>query len=454
MKHVLDSVLNTVGETPMIRLSRVGRDLPCELFGKLEYMNPGGSVKDRIGVRMILEAEKSGRIKPGDTLIEPTSGNTGIGMALAAAVRGYRMIITMPEKMSREKQVVLEALGAEIIRTPTEAAFDAPESHISVAKRLKEVIPNSHILDQYSNPDNPMAHEEGTGREIFEQCEGKIDALVASAGTGGTITGIARYLKKHAPNCQIIGVDPEGSLLAGPSEIKSYKVEGIGYDFIPDVLDRSLVDRWIKSNDRDSFQTARQLIRKEGLLCGGSSGAAVWAAIHVAKEMKPGSRVVAILPDSVRNYMTKFVDDAWMRQHGLLEVDWAVGSIGDIVRALPRKEIITIDLTKTLDDAVEIFKKHGISQLPCTDDGRLSGIITETDVLQLLVSGRNRATKLAEVMVRNVATVSLHGSAGDLPAIFERGEVAIVINEERNVLAILTKMDLIDYLSNRPKLGN
>src|SRR5436190_12841910 len=290
-EQILDSILETTGATPMVRLSRIGRALPCELLGKCEFMNPGGSVKDRIGIRMLFDAERSGRIKPGDTLIEPTSGNTGIGIAMAAAVRGYRIIITMPEKMSQEKQVVLEALGAEIIRTPTEAAWDSPESHIGVARRLKEVIPNSHILDQYSNPSNPAAHEEGTGREIIDQCGGRLDAIVMTAGTGGTITGVARAIRREVPGCKVIGVDPEGSILAGPGEIRSYKVEGIGYGFIPDVLDRSLVDRWIKSNDRESFLMSRQLIRQEGLFVGGSSGSAVWAALQVAHSYKAGQRV-------------------------------------------------------------------------------------------------------------------------------------------------------------------
>lgn len=450
---ILNSVTDAVGKTPMVRLSRIGRDLPCELLGKLEFMNPGGSVKDRIGVRMLEEAEKSGRIRPGDTLIEPTSGNTGIGLALAAAVKGYRMIITMPEKMSREKQVVLEALGAEIIRTPTEAAWDAPESHIGVAKRLHEVIPRSHILDQYGNPDNPAAHEEGTGQEILEQCEGRLDVCVMTAGTGGTITGVARALKRALPNCQIVGVDPEGSILAGPGEIRSYKVEGIGYDFIPDVLDRNLVDRWVKSNDKDSFRVARQLIRKEGLLCGGSSGSAVWAAMQVAKDLPKGARVVTILPDSIRNYLTKFVDDAWMRQHGFSESDWEMGTIGDIVRTLPEKRVITIEDDRTLSDAVDAFKQHGISQMPCTSGGRLSGILTETDLLQLLVQGRSRETSLAEIMVRKVSTVTAHESAGTLPSIFERGEVAILVDGDKRVQAILTKMDLIDYLSARARLA-
>lgn len=450
---ILNSVLEAVGRTPLVRLSRIGRDLPCEIVAKLEFMNPGGSVKDRIGVRMLLEAEKAGRIKPGDTLIEPTSGNTGIGLAMAAAVRGYRMIITMPEKMSREKQVVLEALGAEIIRTPTEASWDSPDSHIGVAKRLKEVIPNSHILDQYGNPDNPLAHELGTGREIIDQCEGKLDAVVMTAGTGGTITGVARVIKRELPKCQVIGVDPEGSILAGPGEIHSYKVEGIGYDFIPDVLDRKLVDRWIKSNDRDSFRVARQVIRQEGLLVGGSSGSAVWAALQVARDMPAGSRVCVLLPDSIRNYLSKFVDDSWMRQAGFLDLDWEMGSIGDVVRALPPKTVITIEDDRTLFDAVATFKKHGISQLPCTSGGRLSGIITETDVLALLVQGKDRATPLAEVMVRKVGTVAPHESAGALPRIFERGEVALVVDDDRHIQALLTKMDLIDYLSTRTRLG-
>jgi len=445
--------MDAVGNTPMVRLSRIGRDLPCELFGKCEFLNPGGSVKDRIGVRMLLDAEREGRIKPGDTLIEPTSGNTGIGLALAGAVKGYRVVITMPEKMSHEKQVVLEALGAEIIRTPTEAAWDAPESHIGVAKRLNEVIPNSHILDQYANPSNPLAHDEGTGREILEQTGGKIDACVISAGTGGTITGIARALKRELPNVEIIGVDPVGSILAGPAEIKSYKVEGIGYDFIPDVLDRDLVDRWVKTQDRESFQTARQIIRQEGLLVGGSSGSAVWAALQVCKEMKAGQRVVVILPDSVRNYLTKFVDDAWMRRNGFTKSDWEVGSIADIVRAMPPREIIMASVTDKLNDVLSLFKEHGISQLPVMDGGGLAGILTETDVLQGLVSGRvSGDTSVAEVMVRSVSTVSMHASSGELPRIFERGEVAIVMDDDKKVCALITKMDLIEILAHaRPE---
>jgi cystathionine beta-synthase len=447
---IVDSILDTAGHTPMVRLSRIGRHLPCELLGKCEFMNPGGSVKDRIGIRMLLDAEREGRIKPGDTLIEPTSGNTGIGLAMAAAVRGYRVIITMPEKMSQEKQVVLEALGAEIIRTPTEAAWDSPESHIGVAKRLREIIPNSHILDQYGNPSNPLAHEEGTGREIIDQCGGKLDAVVMTAGTGGTISGVARVIKREVPKAKIIGVDPEGSILAGPGEIKSYKVEGIGYDFIPDVLDRRLVDRWIKSNDRDSFLVARQLIRQEGLLVGGSSGSAVWAAMQVCRELGPGKRVVVILPDSIRNYLTKFVDDRWMRQQGFVKNDWEVGTVGDVMRSLGRREVIALDLNDKIARATDMFKSNGISQMPVLDGGKLVGILTESDLLHHIMSGRvDKDTIVAEVMERKVSVVGLHAGSGELPRIFERGEVAIVVDDQRAVLGILTKMDLIELLAAR-----
>jgi cystathionine beta-synthase len=452
MSHdaIYDSVLDAVGHTPMVRLARIGHDLPCELVAKCEFMNPGGSVKDRIGVRMLLDAERAGRIRPGDTLIEPTSGNTGIGIAFAAAVRGYRVIITMPEKMSQEKQVVLEALGAEIIRTPTEAAWDSPDSHIGVAKRLKEVIPNAHILDQYSNPGNPLAHEEGTAQEILAQCDNQLDAVVMTAGTGGTISGVARGIKRVLPDAQIIGVDPEGSILAGPGDIKSYKVEGIGYDFIPDVLDRKLVDRWIKSNDRDSFRLARRLIRQEGLLVGGSSGAAVWAALQVGKTMKPGQRVVVILPDSIRNYMSKFVSDAWLRQHGFLQADWELGTMSDLLRSIGQRELITLDVESKVGMATELFKEHGISQIPILDGGRLVGILTELDVMRELVSGRATPnTTVAEAMVRKVSTVQLNESAGALLGIFEQGEVALVVDHERRLVGIVTKMDLIDIVAGR-----
>ncbi len=315
---VIDSILGAVGKTPIVRLNRIGVDLHCQLFAKCEYLNAGGSVKDRIGKEMIEKAEKEGLIKPGDTLIEPTSGNTGIGIALAAAVKGYKVVITMPEKMSREKQVVLEALGARIVRTPTEAAWDSPESHINVAKRLLKEIPNSHILDQYSNPANPGAHYKYTAQEILDDMGPELDMVVIAAGTGGTISGISRRLKEVNPNIYIVGVDPLGSILGGGDEIYPYLVEGIGYDFFPDVLDNDLVDEYVKTGDKESFLMARRLIKEEGLLVGGSSGAAVWAALKVCTRLESGQKCLVILPDSIRNYLTKFVDDNWMVENGFL----------------------------------------------------------------------------------------------------------------------------------------
>lgn len=316
---ILDNISQAIGNTPTVKLNSVGCELACDLYVKCEFFNAGGSVKDRIGLRMVEKAEKSGRIKPGDTLIEPTSGNTGIGMALTAAVKGYRCIIVMPEKMSKEKQVILEALGAEIVRTPTQAAWDSPESHIGVAKKLNQEISDSHILDQYSNPDNPDAHYEGTAEEILAEFGTDLDMCVMGVGTGGTITGVAKKLKEKIPSIKIIGADPFGSILGGGDDVVPYQVEGIGYDFFPDVLDNDLVDDYVKVNDQDSFVMARRLIKEEGLLCGGSSGTAMVAALEKAKDLEAAQKCLVILPDGVRNYLSKFLSDEWMKKEGFME---------------------------------------------------------------------------------------------------------------------------------------
>lgn len=314
---IYSDILEVIGNTPLVRLNNVTRGLAPSVYAKCEFLNPGGSVKDRVGYQMVVDAEASGRIKPGDTLIEPTSGNTGVGIAMAGVLRGYRVIITLPEKMSREKQVILEALGAEIIRTPS-VPSESPESHISVAKRLQHELPNAHILDQYCNPSNPGVHYDTTAEEILRDLDGKVDMLVVGAGTGGTVTGTARKIKERCPRCVVVGVDPEGSILGGGSVSHPYKLEGIGYDFVPDVLDRSLIDVWVKINDRDSFLMARRLIAEEGLLVGGSSGAAVHAMMQAAAELGPDSNCVVILPDGIRNYLSKFADLNWMSEQGFL----------------------------------------------------------------------------------------------------------------------------------------
>ena len=311
-----DNILTTIGNTPVVRMNKIGEELECELFSKCEYLNPGGSIKDRIGWKMVQDAEDEGRIKPGDTLIEPTSGNTGQGIALAAAVKGYRCIITMPEKMSKEKQIALEALGARIVRTPTEAAYDDPESHIEVAKRMQKEIPKSHILDQYANPSNPRAHYEGTAQEILDDFDDDLSMVVMGVGTGGTITGVAKRLKEIKPEVKIIGADPVGSILGGGKKVEPYLVEGIGYDFYPKVLRNDLIDEYVKTEDEESFLMARRLIKDEGLLCGGSSGSAMVAALKSAKILKSNQKCLVVLPDGIRNYMTKFPNDDWMRDQG------------------------------------------------------------------------------------------------------------------------------------------
>ena len=310
------NILSTIGNTPIVKLNKIGSELLCEMYAKCEFFNPGGSIKDRIGWKMVEDAESEGRIKPGDTLIEPTSGNTGQGIALASAIKGYRCIITMPEKMSKEKQIALEALGAEIIRTPSEVAFDDPSSHISVAKKLNHEIKNSHILDQYGNQSNPDAHYYGTAQEILDDFGKDLDMVVMGVGTGGTITGVAKRLKEEISKITIIGADPVGSILGGGRKVKPYLVEGIGYDFFPDVLDNNLIDKYIKTEDEESFIMSRRLIKEEGLLCGGSCGSAMVAALKSATALKKNQKCLVILPDGIRNYMTKFPNDDWMISKG------------------------------------------------------------------------------------------------------------------------------------------
>ncbi|KAG9301682.1 hypothetical protein G9A89_016753 [Geosiphon pyriformis] len=471
---ILNTILDHIGNTPLVRINQITKNfgIECEILAKCEFFNAGGSVKDRIAKRMVEEAEKDGRLKPGATIIEPTSGNTGIGLALAAAVKGYKAIITLPEKMSQEKVDVLKALGAEIVRTPTEAAWDSPESHIGVANRLNAEIPNSVILDQYSNPYNPLAHYDHTAEEILNACGDKIDVFVAGAGTGGTISGIARKLKERIPNVKIVGVDPIGSLLADPwnsnQEVTSYKVEGIGYDFVPAALDRSIVDQWIKSDDKDSFTMARRLIREEGLFCGGSSGSAMWAAIEVAKTLKKGQRLVVLLPDTVRNYMTKFLNDNWMKENGFLDEEakkqeatrveqWRGAKIKD----LNLKNAITINSQSTCREAIDILERHGFNQLPVIDlepHRKLVGLVTLGNLLSRI--SNNRATPdspVEKVMFRFDKTkkhpfeiITIDTPLSKLQAFFEHHSSAIVTepSEDGSLLPkhVVTKVDLLAYL--------
>jgi len=468
---ISSSILDHVGCTPLVRINKIGKGThECEILAKCEFMNAGGSVKDRIGKRMILDAEKQGRIKPGDTIIEPTSGNTGIGLAITALIRGYRMIITLPEKMSNEKMNMLKALGAEIIRTPTEAAWDAPESHIGVAKRLHAQIPNSHILDQYTNPSNPLAHYDGTAHEILYQCGGHVDMVVIGAGTGGTITGIARRLKEQlGSNVRVVGVDPQGSILAQPDSLnahkigESYLVEGIGYDFIPGVLDRSLIDEWIKTDDAASLKMARRLVREEGLLCGGSSGAAMHAALLAAKGLGRGQRVVVLLPDASRNYMSKFIDDNWMVEQGmepaslLTRPSALLGLIEDhvggglLVNRPPGAHLewwadktavdldlpspITVPPTMAIAEAVKVMRAYGIDQLPVVEDSLgVVGVVTLGHLSsKILSNGASPRDPCSKLMFTRFACAPLNTKLAAFSRIFERDAFCLIVAPIRHL---------------------
>ncbi|XP_022257528.1 cystathionine beta-synthase-like isoform X2 [Limulus polyphemus] len=441
---ILPSILHHIGNTPMIRLNKIPSDhgLKCEVLVKCEFFNAGGSVKDRIGLRMVEEAERLGRLKPGSVLIEPTSGNTGIGLALAAAVKGYRCIIVMPEKMSNEKVDVLRALGAEIVRTPTSARFDSPESHISVAQRLCLEIPNAVILDQYRNCGNPLAHYDTTAEEILDQCDGHLDMIVLGAGTGGTLTGVGRKIKEKLPNCKVIGVDPTGSILAEPEvlndcESSFYEVEGIGYDFVPTVMDRSVVDKWWKSADKDSLLMARELIRSEGLLCGGSSGSAVLGAVNAARELKENQRCVVVLPDGVRNYMTKFLNDGWMSVRDFIDIHSEMSAKHwwwDLrVSCLNLDPPLTVLPHMSCQDAIDIMNKEGFDQLPVVDEtGVVKGMVTLGNLMAKILAGKVTGTaRVSEVLYTQFFKITLETSLGRLYRYLDKGHFALVVHEQK-----------------------
>ncbi|XP_060528636.1 cystathionine beta-synthase isoform X2 [Cylas formicarius] len=465
-EKILPDALHAIGNTPLIKLGKIpqAEGLKCNLYVKCEFFNPGGSIKDRIAYRIVEDAEKQGLLKPGSTIIEPSSGNTGIGLALAAAVKGYRCVIVMSEKMSNEKVSVLKALGAEIIRTPVDADSTSPDGMFGMTYKLKREIPNSVILDQYSNPGNPLAHYDTTAEEIYEQCDKKVDMIVVGAGTGGTICGIGRKIKEISPETRVVGVDPEGSILAVPdtlnqTDVSFYEVEGIGYDFIPTVLDRSVVDLWIKTVDQDSLPMARRLIREEGLLCGSSSGAAVWAAVQAAKDLKEGTNVVVILPDSIRNYITKFVSDQWMEARGFLPCVntenhwwWNLGvdklSLQPLDPALPNMVCFR---------AMQFMKKFGGDQLPVVDDkGGIVGVVT----MQRLLAAFNSKTvdendPIEKIMARVYPRLYKGASLGLISRVLETEQYVLLIEEGQGSVAekpvgIVTAVDLLQFTLKPP----
>ncbi|MGE5225868.1 MAG: cystathionine beta-synthase [Planctomycetaceae bacterium] len=452
--QVLDTFLDAMGDTPLVRLHSVTRGLRPTILAKLEMLNPGGSVKDRIGIRMIEDAERRGLLRPGGTIVEPTSGNTGHGLAIAAAIRGYRCIFVMPDKMSQEKIALLRAYGAEVVITPTAVARESPESYYSVADRLAAEIPGAYQPNQYFNPVNPQTHEETTGPEIWRQTDGDVDVFVAGVGTGGTITGVGRYLKRMKPEITIVGADTEGSVYTG-DEPRPYLTEGIGEDFWPDTFDPGVVDRWVRVSDRDAFLTARAVTRQEGILVGGSCGSAVFAALTVARDYDEGTTIVVLLPDTGRQYLSKLYSDAWMRQYGFLEgpevvtVDRVLSAKG---AELP--PLITVQAHEKVRQAIDVLQANGISQAPVlreeSDDvSQIVGSIRDRELLERVFRDPDALqADVATVMAPPIPTVEWDAAIDDAFAELERAPAVLVV-KGGHVLGVLTRSDLLDFLAHR-----
>jgi len=449
------SILEAIGNTPLVRLGKVAQGVRPQLLAKVEFLNPGGSVKDLIGLAMIEAAEREGRLKPGGTIVEGTSGNTGVGLAIAAAIMGYKCIFVMPDKMSDEKIRLLRAFGAQVVITPTAVEPEDPRSYYSVSKRLSIETPNAILAGQYWNPANPQAHYDSTGPELWRQTGGKIKAFIAGMGTGGTISGTSRFLKEQNPDVRVIGVDPIGSLLhhyfktreMGPAF--GYKVEGVGEDFLPSTLDFDLIDDVVQVNDREAFTMTRRLVREEGLFCGGSCGLAVagalkWLRSPAAASLTEDDLVVVLLPDSGSRYLSKLFDDNWLRENGFLEQ----ATVADLLAARPR-EVISATHDTNVAGAIRLMKTHSISQLPILDaNGVLHGIISEGDLLDYLISGGSMDHTITDLHAHEVATVDLAMPIDEMRSIFTTSAAAVVIDDGK-VAGIVTKIDLIDFLASR-----
>jgi cystathionine beta-synthase len=460
MAREYPTVLDLVGSTPIVRLQRIGRNVEPTLLAKLEYLNPGGSVKDRIGLALIEAAERDGKLKPGGTIIEPTSGNTGVGLAIAAALKGYRCIFVMPDKMSQEKISMLRAYGAEVVICPTNVEPDSPESYYSVSDRLAEEIPGAFKPDQYSNMANPQAHYEHTGPEIWEQTGGELDALVITVGTGGTISGVGRYFKEQNSKTLIVGADPEGSVYTSPDNVHPYLVEGIGKDTWPKTMDASIVDEWVKVSDADSFHTARRMAREEGLLVGGSGGTAVWAALEIAKRFGSGARILTMIPDSGRSYLSKFYDDNWMLNHGLLERRTPGPTVGAVLRAKQDEAqdvpgFVVIGSHQKVGEAIELMQRYSISQIPVVRDGEsgsladVVGSLQDRDLLDRVFKNPDALHEdVANAMQPPLATIEAGESLDEVFPTLTGRTNAVVVASEGKPVGVITRSDLLEYLAH------
>ena len=456
-KRVYDNILDTIGNTPLVRLNRVTSGVKCPIYAKVEFFNPGGSVKDRIGFNIIKEAEDSGRLKPGGTVVESTSGNTGVGLAIICAIKGYKSVFVMPDKMSNEKIQLLRAFGAKVIITPTAVAPEDPRSYYNVAHRIVAETPNAILANQYHNPENPRSHYETTGPEIWNQTDGKVTDVVIGMGTGGTISGVGKFLKEKNPAINIIGVDPVGSILLEiwqnggkiPEGVEAitYKVEGIGEDFLPSATDLSVVDNIIRITDRESFLMTRRLVKEEGIFVGGSCGTAVAAAIRHAKDLSEDRLVVVILPDSGSRYLSKLFDDKWMRENGFLETEWAEVSLREVLGAKENKEVITAQRSDSQSEVIAQLKKYDISQLPVVDSGTTVGLVREVDLLKHMLEDRNKSQEetIETIMRPAPPSFSAHTTLEEaLPAIVESN--IITVTDGGQLVGIISKIDALEFI--------
>jgi cystathionine beta-synthase len=454
---IKDSILDTIGHTPLVRLARIAARVSPQLVAKLESFNPGGSIKDRIAVALIEAAERDGKLRPGGTIVEPTSGNTGTGLAIAARLKGYRVIAVMPDKMSKEKIDLLRAYGAEVVVAPTDVPPDSPQSYYRVADRLTEEISGAFQPNQYFNQANPQAHYLSTGPELWEQTAGRITHLVAGVGTGGTVTGTARYLREQNPDLVVVGADPEGSIYSGgPESVRPYLVEGVGEDFWPDTFDRTVVDRWVTVSDRDAFLTTRRLAQLEGILAGGSGGLALHAALAVAEEVDdPRALMVVILPDSGRSYLSKIYSDTWMRQYGFIERG-AELNVGDVLRRKTNAgeipSLVAVDTHHRVRDAIALLHEHRVSQLPVVsahDAGTIVGAIGERGLLKHAVEDPSLLdAEIVDVMEPPFSAVSTEDPVREAVALLVGDQQALLVTDHGRAAGIVTRADLLEALAS------